>query len=67
MLPTFPLGCKFVNSQYRKDVLKLYEQLRQWERPELVEDVRQLEQIYSEDDYKQLKKELSKKTKNKKV
>jgi hypothetical protein len=60
-----PLGIKFVNSQHRKDILKLYEQLRQWERPELVEQVRMLETVMNEDDYNRVKKEIRKQKKNK--
>jgi hypothetical protein len=58
-----PLGIKFVNSKHRKDILKLYEQLRQWERPELVEQVRILESVMSEDDYEKVKKEIRKQNK----
>jgi hypothetical protein len=51
-----PLGCKFINSKHRKDVLRLYEQLKQWERPELMEQVRLLENVTDEAEYKQVKK-----------
>ncbi|MBW4636013.1 MAG: hypothetical protein KME30_30260 [Iphinoe sp. HA4291-MV1] len=58
-----PLGCKFVNSKHRKDVMRLYEQLRQWERPELMEDLRKLESVTSEDEYDSIKKEIRKQAK----
>ena len=60
-----PLGIKFVNSNHRKDILKLYEQLRQWERPELVEQVRMLETVMNEDDYNRVKKEIKQAKKQK--
>jgi hypothetical protein len=55
-----PLGCKFVNSKHRKDILRLYEQLRQWEKPELMEQLRLLENVVDEDEYKRIKKEIRK-------
>ncbi|MBW4635961.1 MAG: hypothetical protein KME30_29990 [Iphinoe sp. HA4291-MV1] len=60
-----PLGCKFVSSKHRKDVLKLYEQLRQWERPELMEDLRKLESVTDELEYNRIKKEICKEGKKK--
>lgn len=51
-----PLGCKFINSKHRKDVLRLYDQLKQWERPELMEQVRLLENVTDEAEYKRVKK-----------
>lgn len=59
-----PLGCKFVNSKHRKDVMRLYEQLRQWERPELMENLRKLESVSDEQEYNRIKKEIQKKTQN---
>ncbi|MBP5977562.1 hypothetical protein HW132_33840 [Brasilonema sp. CT11] len=56
-----PLGCKFVNSKHRKDVMRLYDQLRQWERPELMEDLRKLESVTDEQEYNRIKKEIRKK------
>ncbi|WP_026730757.1 hypothetical protein [Fischerella sp. PCC 9605] len=53
-----PLGCKFVNSKHRKDVMRLYNQLKQWERPELMEELRMLENVTDENEYKQIKKAL---------
>lgn len=51
-----PLGCKFINSKHRKDILRLYDQLKQWERPELMEQVRLLENVTDEAEYKRIKK-----------
>jgi len=53
-----PLGCKFVNSEHHKDVMRLYQQLKEYESPELVAELRMLEEIYSEKDYQNVKKEL---------
>jgi hypothetical protein len=53
-----PLGCKFINSKHRKDVLRLYDQLRQYERPDLVEAVRHLESVTDEEEYKRVKKSI---------
>lgn len=58
-----PLGCKFVNSKHRKDVMRIYDQLRQWERPEWMEDLRKLENITDEQQYTYIKKEIQKRTK----
>ncbi|MHC5855252.1 hypothetical protein [Nostoc sp.] len=58
-----PLGCKFVNSKHQKDILRLYEQLKQSERPELISELRMLEGIYSLEAYDNLKKELKSRTK----
>jgi len=60
-----PLGCKFVNSKHRKDVMRLYEQLRQWERVELMEDLKKLESVTDEQEYTRIKKEINKRAKAK--
>jgi hypothetical protein len=59
-----PLGCKYINSSHHKDILRLYDQLRQWERPELMEQLRKLETISDEVQYKRLKKEIRAKSKS---
>jgi hypothetical protein len=50
-----PLGCKFINSKHRKDVMRLYEMLKQWERPELMEQLRLLENVTDVEEYKRVK------------
>lgn len=51
-----PLGCKFINSKHRKEIMKLYEQLRQWEKPELMEQLRLLENVTDEKEYNRVKR-----------
>lgn len=60
-----PLGCKFVNSKHRKDVMRLYDQLRQWERPELMEDLRKFESVTDEQEYNSIKKQICKQSRGK--
>jgi len=58
-----PLGCKFISSKHRKDVMKLYDQLRQWERPELIEQLRLLENVTDEKEYNRIIKQIKAKSK----
>ncbi len=53
-----PLGCKFINSAHHKDIMRLYEQLRQWERADLVEELRLLENVNNVTEYRKVKKEI---------
>ncbi|MBG1265523.1 hypothetical protein F8S12_03330 [Nostoc sp. WHI] len=57
-----PLGCKFINSEHHKLIMQLYDQLKQWERPDLVERVRQLENVGSLEEFKALKRQMNAKS-----
>lgn len=58
------MGCKFVNSEHHKDVMRLYQQLKQYETPELVAELTMLEEIYSEKDYETVKQQLRERAKS---
>ena len=62
-----PLGCKFINSAHHKDVMRLYEQLRQWERADLVEELRLLENVNDVSEYRKVKKEIKDRAKQQKM
>lgn len=57
-----PLGCKFINVEHHKLIMQLYDQLKQWERPDLVEKVRRLENVATLEEFKALKREINAKS-----
>ena len=62
-----PLGCKFINSTHHKDIMQLYGQLKQWENPDLVEELRLLESVTSLEEYNKIKNQLKDRAKQQKL
>lgn len=56
--PITPLGCKFINSAHKKDVMRLYEKIKINQKPELMELLRMLESVESEAEYKSIKSSI---------